>query len=385
VPFTIVIPASTTPADLTALRIAVVQHGLGADRTSMLTVANTLAGKGIASILIDLPFHGARRGDAVDTQRNLTLGTGPDGFGESSTNPDLGFFDAAGNSAIGLPIANPRAIRGAFFQATNDIEQEFRMIESGDLSAIGVKEPRLATLKLDTSHEVYVGESFGSMIGTLVAAFQPGLVGTVLDVGGGGTVFPLLINSATFEPLFSTLLNGAVGATPNATDPLDTDFTYNLAEWLLEEGDALAYSPYVLKQQYSTAAHACNVLQVSAFKDELVPNPANLALARGIGIQPLQLSDGGAPDLTGWPEATAAMGMLSANVDGVTGAFIQFNPAVHTLMTERNGVQSWDLSTGPPFTMLNPPVQVMDPIDRVNQIVGDFIDAASKGTPPTVQ
>jgi len=256
IPYTIVIPAASTGIDLTNLRVAVVQHGLGADRTSMLTVANTLAGKGIASILIDLPFHGTRRADAVDTAYNLTAQPGMDGFGESTTYAAFGFFDTKGNDAIGLPIANPRAIRAGFFQATNDIEMAFRLVESGDYSAIAAKEPRLAGLKFNTTHEVYVGESFGSMIGTIVSAFQPGLEASVLDVGGGGTVIPLLVNSATFGPLFTTVLDGAVGAQPTM-DPLDTDWSYNLAQWLLEEGDSLVYSPYVVQTQAWTGDHAC--------------------------------------------------------------------------------------------------------------------------------
>lgn len=385
IPYSIVIPAASTGVDLTNLRVAVVQHGLGADRTSMLTVANTLAGKGIASILIDLPFHGTRRADAVDTAYNLTAQAGMDGFGESMTYAAFGFFDTKGNDAIGLPIANPRAIRAGFFQAVNDIEQAFRLIEGGDLSAIGAADARLAGLKFNTTHEVYVGESFGSMIGTIVSAFQPGLEASVLDVGGGGTVIPLLVNSATFGPLFTTVLDGAVGAQPTS-DPLDTDWSYNLAQWLLEEGDSLAYSPYVVQQQSWPGDHPCHVLQISAYLDELVPNPANLALARGIGLQPLTLSDGTAPDLTGWPEAMTATGQLMGNLpNGLTGAFIQFRPATHVLMTERTGYHQYDLSQPFPFPKLSTPVPVTNPIDRVNAIVGDFIDAASQGMTPTVK
>jgi pimeloyl-ACP methyl ester carboxylesterase len=398
VPFTIVIPkCGATPlpcADITKLQFAVVQHGLGVQRGWMMSEANELALRGIASVLIDLPYHGQRTTGAVDAVFEFTGATGSDGFADitskSGTNSEFGFFSVDGNSAAGIPPLLPRAVRAAFFQSVVDIMQAFRLMGSGDLSALGTREPRLATLGIDDTREAYVGESFGSMIGTIVSAFEPKLVGSVLDVDGGGTIFPLLINSPTFAPIFTVLLQGALGTNLSATDPKDTDFSYNFAEWLLDVGDSLAYAPYVVAKQTwpgsTETDSALHVLQASAFQDELVPNPANLTLAQAMGLQPLTLSDGVAPVLTGWT-ITPATGQLTANAGGQTAAFIQFAQASHGMMSERDGEHtvSFTDAASMMWPPLNPVVMFTNPTDRLNQIMGDFTQQALAGTAPVVK
>lgn len=386
VPFTIVIP---TGADLTKLKYAVVQHGLGSSRLDMMTVASTLATKGIASMVIDLPFHGARSAGAVDKLTELTSAMTPDGFAETDSNASLGFFAVSGNAAAGIPNLSPRAVRSHFFQSVNDIEAAFLLLSDGDLSAIFAREPRLATLKFDGSAVGYVSESFGSMIGTIVAAVQPNLVGAVLDVGGGGLLFPLLLNSATFAPLFGTLLDSNFGTNAaGGVDPPSTDWAYNLGQSLLDLGDALAFSPYVIPpQSYGTTGDMpCHVLQLSAWRDELVPNPANIALARGLGLDPVQLADGVAPDLLDWG-ATTKTGAVSGNgAAGRTAAFVQFHEAAHGMISVRGGFHRYDLSSGaPPFPMLTTPVPIANPTDRVHALTASFMDAVLKGAVPEVK
>jgi hypothetical protein len=398
VPFTIVIPkcgASPLPcADITKLKFAVIQHGLGVQRRWMMSEANILALRGIASVLIDLPFHGQRTTGAVDAVYDFTGATGSDGFADdtskTATAAEYGFFSVSGNMAAGLPPLLPRTVRAGFFQSVVDIMQAFRLMGAGDLSALGTKEPRLATLGIDDTREAYVGESFGSMIGTIVSAFEPKLVGSVLDVDGGGTIFPLLLNSPTFAPIFGVLLDAALGTNLSATDPKDTDFSYNFAEWLLDQGDSLAYAPYVVAKQTWTGStetdSPLHVLQASAFQDELVPNPANLTLAQAMGLQPLTLSDGVAPVLTGWT-ITAATGQLTANDGGQTAAFIQFAQASHGMMSERNGAHTVSFADASMmmWPALNPPVMFTNPTDRLNQIMGDFTQQALAGTAPVVK
>jgi hypothetical protein len=388
VPFSIVIPAG---ADLARLRFAIVQHGLGGERGSMFTVANTLAGRGVASIVIDLPFHGGRGASAGDSKHRFTGAAGPDGLADDGSDASLGFFATAGNPQAGLPGVHPAAIRAAFFQSTLDILQAFRLMAEGDLSAIGAREPRLATLQIDATREAYVGESFGAMIGTIVSAFEPRLEAAVLDVGGGGTLFPLLLNSPSYAPVFGILLNGSLGAHAGETDdPRDTDWGYNLAAMMLEAGDALALSPYVLAAQTwpvtSEPDRACSVLQLSAYQDESVPNPANLALARGLGLQPLGLADAAPPDLRGWPGVEYTHGSLAGNAQGRTAAFIQFHDATHGMMTVRAGARRFDLDAGgPPFTQRAMPVMITNPIDRIAGLVGGFVAAALAGEVPKVE
>jgi hypothetical protein len=385
VPFTLVIPNLTTYDK--PIPVVLFQHGIGAERSSMMGVANTLAGSGFATLGIDIPFHGGQDPTATDTTHRFGGGSGPDGWSEISDNPSYTFLDATGNSAGGIVTFDPKAIRSAFLQAALDTMQSARLVTVGDVSAIGAKDARLAMLTLRHDAVAYSGESFGSMIGGITCAVEPTVGACVLDVGGGGLVFPLLLNSATFGPIFGILLDGALGtSTVDPSDPADTDFMYNLANELLEGGDTLAYAPYVLRRPLGTNAPK-NVLQPSAHYDEVVPNIANEALAEGLGLQPVNLSSGGAVDLGFWPGATAIAAPASANVTvggkAVTAAFVQLDPATHVMLTWQNGTHQWDVTKPPPYMKVTP-TTVMNPIVRLQAIYTRFVSDYFAGKAPSV-
>jgi hypothetical protein len=251
------------------------------------------------------------------------------------------------------------------------------------------KEPRLATLTLRHDAVAYSGESFGSIIGTIANAIEPSIGAAVLDVGGAGLLMPLLLNSAEFAPKIAPFLDGALGtSTGSAEDPSDTDFAYNLAQMLLEEGDPIAYAPYVLMHPLGSNAPK-HVLQPSAHLDETVPNISNEALAGGLGLQPVNLSNGATVDLAFWPDAPPA---LSAGASGnvmvggkpVTAAFIQFEPAVHDMLTHQTGQRLEDVTQGPPYPALPQPVPVMNPIERLQTIYVSFLTDYFAGRTPAV-
>ena len=145
-----------------------------------------------------------------------------------------------------IPPFLPKAVRDAFMQAAFDCMQEARLVGVGDISAITAKEPRLAMLSLRHDALAYSGESFGSIIGSITVAIEPTIGAASLDVGGGGLLFPLLLNTNEYGPKIAPFLDGALGTqTADPDDPTETDFAYNLAQYLLEQGDAGAYAPYV--------------------------------------------------------------------------------------------------------------------------------------------
>jgi hypothetical protein len=353
----------------------------------MMAIANTLAGRGLATIGVDIPFHGGRNLGAVDQAFRFTGQKGADGWAEVSENPAYAFFDTLGDSASGTPALWPAAIRSAFIQAALDVMQATRVITVGDVSGLGQKDARLAGLSLRHDAVVYTGESFGAMIGAVYLAVEPNAGAAVLDVGGGGLVFPLLLNSAVFGPVFGSLLDGALGtSTSDPADPADTDFGYNLLNALLEAGDALANSPYIQRHPLDgrTPKH---VLQSSAHLDEVVPNVANEALARGIGLEPVDLP-GQAVDLAYWPMGHAVAGPVSGNLTvagaSVTGAFIQLEPATHVMLSDQRDERDYDLSMGPPFRKLAASVNVDNPTSRLQAIVATFVADYYQGNVPRV-
>ncbi|MCS6799031.1 MAG: hypothetical protein NZ898_10965, partial [Myxococcota bacterium] len=79
VPLTLVLPRS---ADVSALRVAIYQHGIGEERGEMLGVADALASAGWAVVGIDAPYHGLRpMGQRPDAMGRFTGAVAPDGFG----------------------------------------------------------------------------------------------------------------------------------------------------------------------------------------------------------------------------------------------------------------------------------------------------------------
>ena len=390
VPFTLVLPDfDGAPAKWANVPVVLFQHGIGGDRSAEMAVANTLAAAGFATLGIDIPFHGARDATAKDVAHTFGTTAGPDGWPEVSDAPFITFLDATGNSAKQIPPFMPRAVRSAFMQAAFDMMQETRLVTVGDLSDLTTKEPRLATLTLRHDAVAYSGESFGSIIGTIANAIEPSIGAAVLDVGGAGLLMPLLLNSAEFAPKIAPFLDGALGtSTGSAEDPSDTDFAYNLAQMLLEEGDPIAYAPYVLMHPLGSNAPK-HVLQPSAHLDETVPNISNEALAGGLGLQPVNLSNGATVDLAFWPDAPPA---LSAGASGnvmvggkpVTAAFIQFEPAVHDMLTHQTGQRLEDVTQGPPYPALPQPVPVMNPIERLQTIYVSFLTDYFAGRTPAV-
>lgn len=387
VPFTLVLPDVASFANVP---VVVFQHGLGGDRSSVMAVANTLASAGFATLGIDIPFHGARSATATDLKHRWGGASGPDGWAEWTDNPPYNFFDALGDPNHGIPTLLPAALRGAFMQSAHDVMQEIRLVTAGDVSAIAAADSRLAGLSLRHDAVGYSGESFGAMYGVIAMAIEPTVGAALFDVGGGGLLFPLLLDSADEGPVFAILLDGALGtSTIDPTDPPDTDFGYNLAQYLLEGGDPLAYAPYVMK--YPVGGNSPkHVMQFSAHLDETVPNQANEALASGLGLAPFDLSMGEAPDLAFWPHAPSVGTLPSGpnvTVAGMqrVGAFLQFSPATHGMLTTQTGTRRHDVTQPLPYPKIDPPTPVSNPVARAQGIYLRFMkDFFATGTPSVV-
>lgn len=386
VPFTLVIPDVATFANLP---VVVFQHGLGGDRSSVMAVANTMASAGFATLGIDIPFHGARDLTAVDTKHHFGSAAGPDGWAEWNDNPAFNFFDAVGDQAQAIPALLPRAVRGAFMQAALDVMQEIRLVTVGDVGALGARDARLNGLTFRKDAVAYSGESFGAIYGVIAMAIEPTVGAALFDVGGGGLIFPLLLDSADEGPIFSILLDGALGtSTIDPADSPDTDFGYNLTQYLLEPGDPLAYAPYVIRFPVGGNAPK-HVLQLSAHLDETVPNQANEALAGGLGLQPFDLA-GGHVDLSHWPNAPTPGALpTAANLTTPSGprvgVFLQFDPATHGMLTTQHGQRNHDVSQPLPYPKITPPTPIDNPTVQAQAIDLRFMrDFFASGTPTVV-
>ena len=78
VPFMLILP-SGVPA---GAPVAIFQHGIDGDRSTMLLVADDYTARGYAVLGIDAPFHGSRQAGAVDLVNNISGANIPDGIGD---------------------------------------------------------------------------------------------------------------------------------------------------------------------------------------------------------------------------------------------------------------------------------------------------------------
>jgi hypothetical protein len=389
VPFTLVIPdLGTDPAKYANVPVVIWQHGLNGDRSSLMGVADVPCASGIAVLGIDIPFHGARQSNAMDVKRRFSSVMKPDGWVDSEGSPFVQFFDASGNSVKKIPSFLPQALRSSFRQAALDMMQEARLVTVGDVSAIGQKDARLAQLTLRHDALGYSGESFGAIIGTLACAIEPGIGAAFLDVGGGGLLFPLLLNSADFGPQIGPFLDGALGTqTSGSDDPVDTDWAYNLQAALIDQADPSSYAPYVILHPLM-GRNPKHVIQASAHKDETVPNQANESLARALGLVPVTLPSQ-SPDLQYWPVApnpisSPVSGNLMVGGKAITGGFIQFEPATHGMMDSRKGQRTVDVTQPYPYPPLPQKIDIDNPTDRLLAIYASFLSDYFAGKVPSV-
>jgi hypothetical protein len=196
-----------------------------------------------------------------------------------------------------------------------------------------------------------------------------------------------LANSQRYGPKVLPFLDGALGTQTGGDDPADTDFSYNLLQYLLEKGDAAAYAPYVLLHPLAGNAPR-HVVQPSAHLDEIVPNQANTDLARALGLQPTTLPQGGDLDLQYWPMAPTPLaapvaGNVTVNGQPYTAAFLQFETATHSMLIWPVDQQVADLSGPYPYPSI-PPVPIMNPTARLQVIYVAFFTDYFAGRVPTL-
>ena len=370
VPVLLVIPAGTT--DHSALPIVLFQHGLGESKTAVLALANTLAARGIASISIDIPFHGGRNPEAKDDVHNYGDGEGPDGLADPTgflAAPT--FFDLFGDDDA-APL-DPRVQAASFRQAAIDVMALTRLIDGGDWSAVGALAPALDDLGFNRDRMVYASESFGGFIGLLAIAYEPRLQAAFLSVAGGGLIGELLENSPTYAPFFMPILNGAFDVAPNEVDPLydpaHTQWAYQMMGLLLGSADPLTYAPRLQEK-------GVHIVLAAAYSDESVPNQSGEALAAALGLPWADVPNAA----TSGPRYLDAMDHVALPVaDG--RAFFELDPASHGMITRGRGERKYEVGF-PPFIGLAEPEEFANPIVQLQAYLAEFtVSYVTNGTP----
>ncbi len=219
------------------------QHGITADRSSALAVADSLAQAGFATVAIDLPLHGLTSGDAPlvgalfdpDNERTFNLDLVDNATGVAG--PD-GVIDDSGTHFINL--TSLLTSRDNLRQGAADL---FSLLEAIPDMQVG----EAAADRLDPERVYFLGHSLGGMVGgvflaldalrTLEAGDPPQVRDAVLAMPGGG-IAKLLDGSATFGPRI------AAGLAANGV--IKGSFEYErfllAAQTAVDSGDPLNYA-----------------------------------------------------------------------------------------------------------------------------------------------
>ncbi len=170
--FHVYLPTSSPSAN--GYPVVIFGHGFGDNSFGGATIVSpTLAAAGFATIAINVVGHGfgpqsnvAITDTSGNTTQLLTGGRGVDLNGDGTINAEEG-------CVILTPV--PVGLRDCFQQTAVDLMQLVRAIEAGiDLDGDGVPD-------LDGTHIYYVGQSLGSMYGTMLEAVEPGVRAAVLN------------------------------------------------------------------------------------------------------------------------------------------------------------------------------------------------------------
>ena len=368
IPVTFVLPDGPVPAN--GFPVVIFGHGLGGSRHDVLNLAEPLTSRGFAIIAIDMWGHGSRY-NPTDTLNNAG-----DGKPMFTGDPDLrdGFGDPVGLAAyldFFENFLNIGAIRDSIRQSVLD-EARVALLIQGQPDLGALAQPYGQAPTLDRTRVAYLGESFGTIVGTGLAAVEPTIDLYVLDVAGGGIVDQIVPNS----PEIGTL------ALPYAQTIYRTQGTLDrfhplvsMMQAILEAGDSLAYAPHVLADRATidgTPLGKRSIVLIQAVLDETMPAPSTYALARNLGVEVL------APHLALPAGLDEVASPAAGNVLGETGVLVQYEPATHgynwsALHGQLKYQPGWPMAGDDPFPKLASPITITEPIYATQAQVAEIL------------
>lgn len=379
IPITVILPKGTMPAN--GFPVIVFGHGLGGSRRDMLNLAEPLAAQGYAMVAIDMWNHGSRL-SPTDNANNF--GNKPDFTGDRTLRD--GFSDDADSTAFIAffhNFLNLTAIRDSIRQSTLDFSRVAILIQSTP-SLAALAGPYTTTPKLDKTKVAYLGQSFGTIVGTDLAAIEPSISLYVLDVAGGGMLDEIVPNSASIGALAVPVAE-QLYRTQGKLDRFHP--LIGAMQAIFDGGDSLTYARHVLKDRFvieNNYLERRHVVMIEAMNDEIMPNIATEALARGFGLHVLR------------PNLTVPTGMLqiespaAGNVNSQTAVLVQYEPATHGFNWsaeegELHYKPGYPFDGDVAYPKLDAPITIKEPIYETLAQVTEILDTFFTTDTPRVR
>lgn len=278
VPLQVTMPEDATVADsvnapgitcgqvygTTGYPVVIYVHGISSDRSSVLSLAHTLASKCVATVAIDLPLHGIAANSPFLSYLNVERLNLDDLYNESTLHER--HFNVAGAAGAPAPMdfTNRTANDGSgaqfvnlgFFTNTRDNlrQAQVDMLNlNASLTNVDTALKAFLTVGIDRSKVYVVGMSLGGIVSTnFVTANQLAISGEtllgmtpvlnpirgmVLSVSGT-QVTQIMVNSATFGP---SIKAGLAAANVNVGTSNYERFLYAIQS-VVESGDPVSFS-----------------------------------------------------------------------------------------------------------------------------------------------
>ena len=269
--FTATVPSGITAA--TPVPVMIFGHGVMTDSSFVLAIGDALASRGIASVAIDLPYHGTRTVcvpggpiSLVEPQTGDVTSLDPCQLG--STCADDGQCvdkNGNGNNLALWPVLNYPVASGAEFldvdhlgftedhfdQATVDLGALANSLRVGDWRYV-------FGTAVDTSQILYSGESLGGILGATFLTTAPDIKRAVLNVPGAN-LLGIFQDSTLLGPQITGLYT-RLGVTKGSAD---AERYLDLAHWVMDAADPQTVGP-------ATGARAL-LLQMATL-DIIIPN-----------------------------------------------------------------------------------------------------------------
>ncbi len=326
-PLPTIVAVPSTPPPAGGWPLVVFHHGLGRSRGDALFIAGALAGNGMVVAAIDAAKHGARAWCVKNTSTGVSTGCGT-----GSTCDTTVFAGQQGDPATARPGlctdgnlllrpigCNPAvtptcwdgtggnsATSGAFlisanfFRSRDTVRQDIldqsmlvRVLTADNGQAVLKAASGLAAFAIDRTKVYFVGQSLGSIEGTIDLAANPRFSKAVLSVGGG-TIIDILTTSP--DPGVGGAFQAAlasIGILPGTQEYL---LFLIASKWVLDPADPVNFAlnvrlsplPNLLVDPTGgTPQSPKAVLGQAALCDTVVPNPTNELLYGNMGALPI--------------------------------------------------------------------------------------------------
>lgn len=295
IPLILTVPAGDAPG--AGWPVVIFQHGITANRSNVLALADSMATAGLAVVAIDLPMHGVTDPNSVLNAEGALLS--PLGAKERTFGLDL--IDNKTNAAGPDGIADSSGAH--FYNLSNLLNARDNLRQAvSDLLTLERSLPNIDGINLNTSNIGYIGHSLGGIVGTTFLAFSDTVGPATLAMPGVG-LSRLLANSPSFGPIINAGL--ADKGAPVGSVAYETFLT--AAQTVIDSGDPVNFAAV------AASLHPVHMMEVvggsaGSLPDQVIPN--QVATAPLSGTEPMAR-------LMGLSPVTATVGNTSAEVSGL--------------------------------------------------------------------